>query len=43
MRYNSNQEKLIFPEYGRNVQSMIRVVRNEPDAKKKTGHVQCHR
>ncbi|MEO5581589.1 MAG: DUF4290 domain-containing protein [Saprospiraceae bacterium] len=35
MQYNSNQEKLIFPEYGRNVQSMIRVVRNEADAKKR--------
>ena len=35
MQYNSNQEKLIFPEYGRNVQSMIRVVRNEADSKKR--------
>ncbi len=35
MRYNSNQEKLLFPEYGRNVQDIIRTIRHEVDAKKR--------
>jgi hypothetical protein len=35
MQYNSNQVKLMFPEYGRNVQEMIRVARNEQDAAKR--------
>jgi hypothetical protein len=31
MDYNSNQAKLIFPEYGRNVQEMILVAKKETD------------
>ncbi len=29
MEYNSNKDHLLFPEYGRNVQEMIRTIRNE--------------
>lgn len=35
MNYNSNQSLLLFPEYGRNVQEMIRVIKNEEDAGKR--------
>ena len=35
MQYNSNQVKLIFPEYGRNVQDMIQTIRNEADPKRR--------
>lgn len=35
MEYHSIQDKLIFPEYGRNVQDMIRTIRTEPDDKKR--------
>ncbi|MCB0520471.1 MAG: DUF4290 domain-containing protein [Lewinellaceae bacterium] len=31
MEYNSNKEELIIPEYGRNVQNMIRYARNIPN------------
>jgi Domain of unknown function (DUF4290) len=31
MEYNSNKEELIIPEYGRNVQAMIRYAREIPD------------
>lgn len=31
MEYNSNKEELIIPEYGRNVQAMIRFAREVPD------------
>ena len=31
MEYNSNKEELIIPEYGRNIQAMIRYAREIPD------------
>lgn len=35
MEYYSNKDMLLFPEYGRNVQDMIRTIRNEEDAIKR--------
>ena len=35
MRYNSNQVKLLFPEYGRNVQDLIQTIRHEQDPVKR--------
>ncbi len=35
MRYNSNQDKLMYPEYGRNVQDLIRTIRLEAEPKKR--------
>ncbi|MEP7266326.1 MAG: DUF4290 domain-containing protein [Saprospiraceae bacterium] len=35
MQYNSNQDQLVFPEYGRNVQEMIRTIRTEEDPVKR--------
>ena len=35
MNYNSNKSLLLFPEYGRNVQEMIHVIKNETDSTKR--------
>lgn len=35
MEYNTQQEKLILPEYGRNIQKMVQVVLHEPDREKR--------
>ena len=35
MEYNSNKDHLLFPEYGRNVQEMIRSIRHEEDSIKR--------
>ena len=35
MNYNSNRSFLLYPEYGRNVQEMIRSIRLEEDPRKR--------
>ena len=35
MNYNSNRSFLLYPEYGRNVQEMIRSIRHEEDPRKR--------
>ncbi|MBQ4231408.1 MAG: DUF4290 domain-containing protein, partial [Salinivirgaceae bacterium] len=31
MDYNTNRDKLRLPEYGRNVQEMVNIIKNTPD------------
>lgn len=40
MEYNSNKEELIIPEYGRNVQAMIRYAREVPDRAQRQRYIE---
>ncbi|MFO8087791.1 MAG: DUF4290 domain-containing protein [Bacteroidales bacterium] len=36
MEYNTAREKLVIPEYGRNIQKMVQALNDEPDREKRT-------
>ncbi|MFO8055548.1 MAG: DUF4290 domain-containing protein [Bacteroidales bacterium] len=36
MDYNTQREKLLIPEYGRNIQKMVHALNDEPDREKRT-------
>ncbi|OFX84412.1 MAG: hypothetical protein A2W99_01440 [Bacteroidetes bacterium GWF2_33_16] len=41
MEYNTSREKLVLPEYGRNIQKMIEMAIEEPDREKRNRMVQA--
>lgn len=41
MEYNTNRKKLVFPEYGRNIQKMVQLTKAEPDAEKRNKMAQA--
>ncbi len=41
MEYNTNRNKLVLPEYGRNIQKMVKLTKAEPDKEKKKKMIQA--
>ncbi|MDA3954159.1 MAG: DUF4290 domain-containing protein [Bacteroidales bacterium] len=41
MEYNTNRKKLVLPEYGRNIQKMVKLAKAEPDAAKRNKMAQA--
>ena len=35
MEYNTSRQKLVLPEYGRNIQKMVKLAMEEPDREKR--------
>lgn len=41
MEYNTSRNKLVLPEYGRNIQKMVKLTKAEPDKEKKKKMIQA--
>jgi hypothetical protein len=41
MEYNTSRQKLVLPEYGRNIQKMVKLTMEEPDQEKKNQMAQA--
>jgi len=41
MEYNTSRNKLVLPEYGRNIQKMVKLTKAEPDMEKKKKMIQA--
>ncbi|MFC2151563.1 DUF4290 domain-containing protein [Bacteroidota bacterium] len=41
MEYNTSREKLVLPEYGRNIQKMVELTKAEPDTEKRNKMAQA--
>lgn len=41
MEYNTSRQKLVLPEYGRNIQKMVKLTMEEPDKEKKNQMAQA--
>lgn len=41
MEYNTSRNKLVLPEYGRNIQKMVKLTKAEPDKEKKEKMIQA--